>query len=188
MAELFTNLHGDCHYFYSITNQTSSDLQVFLGQYGDEVDIFNLLTGSYYFNEGISAPLAQPYLLLDVAADSTYCVTQGPKFDDPTHGLLLVHWYAGGRNLGLCRVNFGVSVNGIALNPPPLAFTADAGNDGTAVYGGFYETNISSWVSEPVNGVRYIFEMQNGGHPPADLTWASDASAYYNFNILIKES
>ena len=123
-----------------------------------------------------------------MAAGTTYCVTQGPQFDaGDQSGGTLVQWFAGGRNLGLCRVNFGVSVNGTVLNPPPLAFTADDGSLYTTVYGGFHETNISSWVSDPVNVVRYVLATQNGGSPPENLRSQDDIVTYYVFNILIKE-
>lgn len=187
MPHLFDDMNFCAHQGFSITNQTSSQLEIMLGQYGDEQDIFNLLTGTFV-NGAVECPLSGP-LNITVPPSSECGVGAGPSISSADNqdnfGEMLVTWFAGGKNLQARKVNFGVSINGVALNPPPLCFTADDGT-WTTVYGGIGQTD-KAWTSQPINGVIYNIMMRGGGDSKISLGDTGLGGNYYCFDILIRQ-
>lgn len=197
--ELFTDLNDDSHQDFSVTNKTSSDISIMIGQYGDEADIFNFLTGSFSGANGEALflptpdskptkPLGGP-LNFTVPAGKRYCVSQGPSIPGgmPDFGSVMVKWFSGGKNQQKQRVNFGASINGQQLNPPPLYFMADDGTFYTTVYGGVGDGK-NSWTSGQINGITYDFFVHGGSaHGKFDVMESGILSSYYCFDILIRQ-
>lgn len=183
MIELFDDINDAAHSSFSITNNTSSDLSIFLGQYGDQKNVFNFLTGSYC-NGDVSNPLDGP-LTFSVPAGETHAVPQGPSLFELAPSILVTK-SSGWQNKQTQYVNFGVAVNGTALNPPPLSFMVDDGTFYTTVYGGIGQVN--SWTSAQVNGTAYKISMQGGGkHGTFDTEDTGVLDSFYFFNILIQQ-